>query len=104
MNLSMDAERLSSLIQRFARGAQEARQVARRLADVLPSRFKDLKRDHAMRHKPAIAERLALTDQRYLEFVNELTTLHAQAREARIQYETHMMLLEARRSLRAFRA
>lgn len=100
INLKIDAERLSQAITRFGQAALEARQVARRLADVLPARFRDLRREHGGRHKIAHAERMALTDPRYLQHLDELASLHAEARAARIQYETHMMLFEARRTLR----
>ncbi len=62
----------------------------------------DLKREHASRRgrSGAPAERLALTDPRYLESIDELTEMNSRARLARIEYETHVMLYNARQSLR----
>ena len=90
----------------------ESRQVAKRLGALLPARFQDLRRDHARAAKhrrnadgaaSAAAERLALTDPRYLKYVEELTQVSGQAAEARVQYETHVMLFKARQTLGGFR-
>lgn len=91
------------MIRGFSAQALEARQVARRLGQLFPLRFKELKRDHTGRGngpKGAAAERLALTDERYASQVDELADIHFQARAARVQYETHVMLYKARQSLR----
>jgi hypothetical protein len=101
MNLKIMNERLTRLIGRFGADAMEARQVAMRLNTLLPSRFRDIKRTHG---GGATAERRALTDPRYLEYLEELANVSCQATEARIQYETHAMLFKARQSLRAFRS
>src|SRR5687767_5499545 len=112
-NLKILDERLKTLITRFGQEARESRQIARRLHDLLPRRFRELKREHAAEHDHpgaarrrggAVADRMTLTDERYLEHIDEMCAIQARAREARIQYETHMMLFEARRSLRALRA
>ena len=94
-------ERLTRLISQFAAAAMESRQVARRLSGLLPSRFLELKREHA--RGGAGAERLALTDARYLAYVDELVTLTDRAVRARIEYETHAMLYQARQTLRTVR-
>ncbi len=101
LNLSMLNERLTGLISRFASSAMEARQVARRLHGLLPSRFLDLKREHGRTSRSAgAAERLALADERYVGFIDELATMTGEAAAARVQYETHSMLFQARQSLR----
>ena len=104
MNLRLPHERLSAAIGIFAGTAMETRQVAQRLRQLLPARLLELKRDHTRRSNAmgAKADRLALTDERYLSSVDELTEITARARTARIQYETHAMLYKARQSLRAF--
>ena len=101
MNLAMPAERLSRLIRGFSSEALETRQLARRLAQLFQVRFRDLKRE-LTRHdaKGARAERMALIDARYASQVDELAEIHYQARAARVQYETHVMLFKARQSLR----
>ncbi len=101
MNLAIVNERLTRLISRFAAAALETRQVAKRLNGLLPSRFGELKREHARRTRSAgVAERLALTDPRYVAYLEELSSIAGGAAEARVQYETHSMLYQARQSLR----
>jgi hypothetical protein len=101
INPAILTERLSRLIGEFASAAMESRQVAKRLADLLPSRLAELKREHGRRG--ADAERLALTDPRYLQAIEELGDVSGKAAQARINYETHAMLYKARQSLRAHR-
>ena len=101
INLEIDTERLVQAIARFGRTTRETRQVASRLAEVLPSRLRTIKQSFAHWSSLALAERLALTDENYLEHIEELTNLNAEARRAHIQYETHLMLFEARRTLRS---
>lgn len=101
MNLAIINERLTRLISRFAEAALETRQVAKRLNGLLPSRFRELKREHARQSRSAgVAERLALTDPRYVTYLEELSGIAGTAAEARVQYETHAMLYKARQSLR----
>lgn len=104
MNLGIINDKLTRLISRFAAAAMETRQVAKRLNGLLPARFGELKREHARRSRSAgVAERLALTDPRYVSFLEELSSIAGSAAEARVQYETHSMLYKARQSLRRFR-
>ncbi len=101
MNLAIVNERLTRLISGFAQAALETRQVAKRLNGLLPSRFGELKREHARGSRSAgAAERRALTDPRYVEYLEELSNIAGSAAEARVQYETHAMLYKARQSLR----
>lgn len=101
MNLQVVNERLTRLISRFAEAAMETRQVAKRLNGLLPARFSELKREHARQTRSAgVAERMALTDPRYVSYLEELSSIAFSAAEARVQYETHAMLYKARQSLR----
>ncbi len=105
MNLAIVNERLTRLISRFAETAMETRQVAKRLYGLLPSRFSELKREHARRSRSAgVAERQALADPRYVAILEEMAAIAGSAAEARIQYETHTMLFKARQSLRRSRS
>lgn len=99
-NLNIDTANLSLAISQFGQTAREITQVARRLSDVLPVRFRAFKQKYGHQHPPAQAERLALADHEYIQHIEELATINAQARAARIQYETHLMLFEARRTIR----
>jgi hypothetical protein len=112
MNKAILNDRLMRLISRFGQNAMEGRQVARRLDALLPQRLRELKSEHgctvrARRESSggresvqSRAERLALTDPRYLAHLEELAAIQSEAVAARVQYETHVMLFEARRSLR----
>jgi hypothetical protein len=91
------------VIARFGRDAMAARQVARRLRDLLPARYFEIRRG-VRGERGAAADRLALTDERYLRSIDELVEVLARAREARIDYETHVMLYQARQTLRVFNA
>jgi len=93
-------EKLIRSIQRFAQEAMNARQVARRLESLLPLRLKEVERRFRGEIPVAEAQRKALCDKTYLDFVEEYSAIHGDAITGRVQYETHMMLFEARRSLR----
>lgn len=99
----MDNDTLARLIAKFGAEAMEARQVAKRLSSLLPARFAEVKRSYVKRNArgSAAAERLALTDARYLESIEEYARITGTAAAARVQYETHAMLYQARQSLRA---
>ena len=89
-------------VQNFGRAALESGQVARRLDKLLPLRLRELATARRAGQRAAAAERLALTEPAYAAVVKELVEVRTAGREARVQYETHLMLVEARRSLRAF--
>jgi hypothetical protein len=103
--INQPQDQLLQRIKEFGATAMESRQIARRLKELLHPRFFDLRRDHASRlNHMARAERYALVDQRFETFVEEYVEMTNVARTARVQYETHMMLLQARQSLRGFRS
>ena len=106
MNLYMPEAELAELVRTHARTALDSRQVARRLSNLLKTRLDELQRAHrsaAGAAGAAGARRQAAIDQAYLNFVQELLTVRNHSLTAKIQYETHLMLVEARRSLRALR-
>ena len=102
IDLQIPHEHLIRLISRHGESAIRSRQVTQRLRTLLPERFQKVKLDlQASSMKPSAANRLALIDAQYQAFINELVDMSSQALMSRIQYETHMMLLEARRCLRS---
>lgn len=104
MHLQRPHDDLVRCIKSYAQSNLESRQVARRLRDLLQLRFSEIRREYWDRlHNVARAERYALIDERYQQYVEEIVSLTAQARQSRIQYETHLMLVQARQSLRHFR-
>jgi len=102
MQFSIHNETLVRLISKFGNTAQEARQVAKRITALLPVRLGELKKEHCRSHNAMRAERMALADTRYENFINETSDVAFQATHARIQYETHAMLFKARQSINAF--
>lgn len=104
INPKIDTQRLIEATLRFGKHSRETNQITRRLSAILPDRLQTLKLEYQREHAASRAERLALCDDRYVGYIDELVTINAEARFARIQYETHMMLFEARRSLRGLHA
>jgi len=96
-------DRLLNVLRDYSRDAIESRQVGRRLRDLLPRRLREIHRKHReLARSSGAAERMALTDADYLSHIEEIANVTHSALEARVQYETHMMLFEARRTLRRF--
>ena len=104
MDIRMSRDMLSRLIKKFADHSYEARQVGRRLQQLMPTRLNHLKNTLSARAgKKARGERFALTSQEYLEHIEEVTDIRHQALSSRIQYETHLMLFNARQTLSRMR-
>ena len=104
MNRAIQNDRLQRVIADQAQTAQSTKQISQRLKSLLPLRFRELRRDAEQTGlRGSKAERAALTDERYRQYLDEYLEIKAAGFEARIQYETHRMLMNARRSLRAFR-
>ena len=102
MNLRIIHEQLVKRIQQFASDAREQRQVYLRLSQLLPDRLKVLAGARKSRGiGPTAAMREACASQEFVAQIEEVVQLGAASREARVQYETHMMLIDARRSLRS---
>jgi hypothetical protein len=79
----------------------EHRQVASRLMKLMPLRLQQLKASlGSSNNSAAHNERLALTSEDMELLIREYVDTAAEARRSRVSYETHMMLLEARKSLR----
>lgn len=101
MNLFMPSENLKAMISRKGLEAIDLRQVSKRLKTLLPHRFRVAKEKHRNNGLSAAkAMRLALTDPEYLSQLDEFISVSADARQARVLYEVHMMLLKTRQSLR----
>lgn len=103
MRLDMFHDDLVKAIRRWGRSALESKQVARRLRELLPKRLLQIRQKYPQNGLRAEAWRGAFTDPEYLEFVDEYVRISGHTTEFFVQYETHMMLLQARQTLRAFR-
>ena len=103
MNVKQLHDTLIHRIHRFGAAAREYRQVYRRLEQLIPDRLGGIVSQ--LRRKgmgSSEATRNAYVSDEFITHVNELVEVAATSFESRIQYETHMMLFEARRTLRAF--
>lgn len=100
MEMTIPNERLLQLLANESRAALESRQVALRLKKLLPTRLHDIKASYNTQYGASKAIRLALTDKAYQQAIDEYLKVQNHAVEARIQYETHFMLYQARRSLK----
>ena len=96
----MRLDHLAEIMRRYAVQSREASQVAGRLHDLLPVVLQSVKRKQSERGSKA--ERRALVDDEYLRKIDEYVEILRQAYEAKIQFETHRMLLEAKKSLDAY--
>jgi len=101
-DISISQSELGKKIGRFASRAQDGRQVASRLRQLLPTRLNSLKAKHQRGCGGGRALRLALQDREYVGKLDEFVAVRSDALEARIAYETHVMLQNARSSIRAF--
>lgn len=99
---SLHHEDLTHMITRFGRAAMENRQISKRLRALLPERLASLKRScqESKQVGAGAAERHALASPDYQKLVDELANLSGDAHQARVQYETHLMLVFARQSMR----
>lgn len=104
VNLRMLHDQLVRSIQRFANDAREQRQVYKRLSQLLPDRLKQMASGHRVSgNGSSKAMRAACASDDFTAYIDEVVEIGASSLEARIQFETHMMLIDARRSLRARR-
>ena len=104
INIRMPQERLLRKLRDYGRDAIDLRQIARRLKSLLPRRLRDLRHQAQGNLIGAARDRLILTSPSYRRFIDEYCLMQERARYAQIQFETHRMLYEARRSLRALAA
>jgi hypothetical protein len=100
LNIYAHNESLAHKIRYFGRVARESWQVSKRLGNLLPDRLRSIKYSQGPEMTRSKAERVALLDEHYQKSVNEYLEMYRNGVEARVQYETHMMLYQARRSLR----
>lgn len=104
MKLYLHLDTLIQNIQRFGASARDHRQVQKRLQQLLPDRLDHLVGENRRSGlKPSVALRQALVSKDYLDLLDEMVQVGQESTESRIQYETHMMLFEARQSLRHLR-
>ncbi len=101
MNKMMTDDRLIKIISTKGRLAVDLRQVNKRLKTLMPSHLNTVRKKYMESGLGARKAAFhALIDKVYLDFLEECIATASSARESYIQYETHLMLFQARRSLR----
>ena len=100
MRLLYQRDELLRFIREQGQTSAEARQVASRQRQLIEQRFKLLLDESG--GKGLKFRRRALVQDRHTEAIESYCLMLSLALEARVQYETHFMLLEAKRSLNAF--
>lgn len=104
LNLKIFHDHLIQNIRRFGQESREARQVYRRLHQLLPDRIYLIAKSKGGSYPSGAKNmRLALASEEIHQLINEIVEVGANSLEARIQFETHMMLIDARRTLRRMR-
>ena len=88
---STNRHELRAYIMTQGRTAIEARQVCRRMRELLRLRLQRLVDEYRQQCGVARATRKALTDPRYLAYIEQVVDVCARAQAARIHHETHLM-------------
>lgn len=102
MNVKQSHFTLTETIKQNSLESRDIHQVTKRMKKLLPDSLSSLKSVHRAGNSAARAERIAASDQEYLRMIDEYVDLYSKGLEARIQYETHKMLLSARQTMRFF--
>ena len=74
------------------------KQAASRLLDLLEKRLHLIEREYRRQTNPGRASIRALADARYVSHIDEIVEIKSVALEAHITWETHRMLIDARKS------
>ena len=74
--------------------AIEARQVCRRMRELLHARLQQLVAEYRSQYGAARALRKALTDPRYLDYIKQVVDVCSNAQAARIRQETYLRYYE----------
>lgn len=93
-------EELSERARRHAMKSRESLQVAGRLLDLFPQVLRNLKK--SISGKGARGDREALTHPDYALKLDQYIAVLGEGLEARVQFETHRMLLQAMQSQNAY--
>ncbi len=76
--------------------ASDAQQICRRMRELLRGRLQQLVDEYRRQHSAARAKRKALTDPRYLAYIEQMVDVCSKAQAARIRYETYLSYYEVR--------
>ncbi len=96
----LNPDEVAERARRHAQQSRQSLQVAARLAELFPQVLKSIKKSVA--GKGSQADREALTHPDYLAKLDQYIAVLGEGLEAKIQYETHRMMLQAWQSENAF--
>lgn len=96
----INPDELAERARRHAQQSRQCMQVAARLADLFPQVLRSIKKSCSS--KGSQADREALTHPDYLAKLDQYIAVLGEGLEARVQYETHRMMLQAWQSENAF--
>lgn len=100
MNVKIDNESLNQIVLESGSKCLQLKQVSQRLGKLLPDRLTEITRRFRRFTSPGKAACRALADEAYVHHINELVDTKSAALAAHIHWETHRMLIDARKSLR----
>ena len=98
----MDDNTIISKISANARAEVESRQIFKRMSELLPDTLSGIEAKYRTSERPGRARRLALVSEEYEKAISDILLFRERALEARVQSETHRMLIKARQSLNSF--
>lgn len=101
MNVFLSNDKLSRKVLKLGSDNTQLRQMSARLRKLLPMRLSELVREHKRDSTAGKANRLALADERYEATIDEFLEMSGSSFETRILWETHIMLVNARKSMRS---
>ena len=94
MEFSLNRNEMRRRVIEQGQAAIEARQVARRMRELLQARLQQLLSEHRKQGSVAQARRKALTDPRYRDYIEQVVDVCSKAQAARIRHETYLMYYE----------
>ena len=107
MNTQIPHEKLKALIKVSLKKTVESRQVSKRLSKLLPQLLSKVEsgiiRSDKKQSKGSIA-RQALQSEEFQNYVQELIDMRHQTLLSRVQYESNLMLFQARQSQQSMKA
>lgn len=101
MDCKIAHEKLVEIIRSESIAAREGMQVSRRSLELLPKLLRLVIVEEFPSLKGAKAERHALTSKDYLNHIDNHVQTVGDSMRARVNFETHRMLYQARQSIRS---
>lgn len=94
MEFSLNRHEMRRQVVAQGHTAIEARQVCRRMRELLRARLQQLVAEYRHQYSAAQARRKALTDPRYLDYIKQVVDVCSKAQVASIRHETYLMYYE----------